>query len=270
MAQVSRFTVLGGSGFVGAHLIKHLKKTGHDVFAPSRAELNVLPADLGHVVYAIGLTGDFRQKQLETVDAHVNVLTSVLYKKTFSSFLYLSSARVYSGVDLQGPVTEDAALVVKPGLDAVYDLSKLLGESLCLMADNPTVRVARLSNVYGLGQSRHTFLQMLINEISEKGAVEIREAPDSAKDYVSVGDVAVALENIALHGRQRIYNVASGVRVTHQEIAERLAASSGAKITFAQNGTLRRFPEISVERLVHEFGWAPQSFLRSLNDLVRI
>ena len=225
---------------------------------------------MGHVVYAIGLTGDFRQKQLETVDAHVNVLASILYTKTFSSFLYLSSARVYSGVDLLGPVTEDVALGIKPGLDAVYDLSKLLGESLCLMVDNPTVRVARLSNVYGRGQSKHTFLQMLIDGIREKGSVEIREAPDSAKDYVFVGDVAAALEKIALHGLQRIYNVASGVRVTHQQIAERLVAASGARITFAENGALRRFPEISVERLVHEFGWAPQSFLRSLNDLVKI
>jgi len=265
---VSRFTVLGGSGFVGKYLIQYLKNNGHEVLAPSRAELNSLPHDLGHVVYAVGLTGDFRQKQVETIDAHVNVLASILYKNTFSSFLYLSSVRLYSGVDSPQPVTEEMALVVKPGLDAVYDLSKLLGESLCLMLDNPSVRVARLSNVYGHGQSKHTFLQMLLNEISEKGTVEIREAPQSAKDYVFVGDVVCALENIALYGQHRIYNVASGVRVMHKQIADYLASQGDAKITFAENGALRRFPEVSVERLVREFGWAPQSFLRSLNDLV--
>lgn len=264
---MTRFTVLGGTGFVGSNLVLHLRAQGYDVFAPSRTELSALPTDLGHVVYAIGLTGDFRQRQVQAVDAHVNVLANILYSKKFSSFLYLSSARVYSGVVSSAAVKEDVSLPMRPGLDAVYDLSKLLGESLCLTMNTPAVRVARLSNVYGRGQSKHTFLKMLLDEIRDKGSVEIRESPDSAKDYVFIGDVVSALENISLYGEQRIYNVASGVLVTHQEIASQLAVACNAKVTFSPNAVSRRFPELSVERLMHEFGWAPQSLLRWLNDL---
>ena len=270
MAAVTDFTILGGSGFIGTHLRKYLEGKGYKVFSPSRSEMNSLPHELGHVIYAVGLTGDFRQRLIETVDAHVNLLAKIIYDNKFSSFLYLSSARVYSGVISAGAVNEDVQIPVRPGPDAVYDLSKLLGESFCLMQDNPSVRVVRLSNVYGYGQSRHTFLQMLIDEINEKGGVEIREAPDSGKDYVSVNDVVVALEKIALHGLERTYNVASGELVTHEELSRVLARLSGAKITFADGGAVRRFPLISVERLVSEFGWAPQSILRGLDGFFRV
>ena len=270
VATVTDFTILGGSGFIGTSLGKYLKAKGHSVFSPSRSEMNSLPHELGHVIYAVGLTGDFRQRLIETVDAHVNVLAKIISDNKFSSFLYLSSTRVYSGVISDGAVNEDAPIPVRPGTDAVYDLSKLLGESFCLMQDNHSVRVARLSNVYGCGQSKHTFLQMLIDEINEKGEVEIREAPVSGKDYVSVDDVLCALENIALHGQERIYNIASGELVTHEELSKMLARLSGAKITFAEGGVVRRFPLISVESLVNEFGWAPQSVLRGLDVFFRI
>lgn len=264
---VKRFTVLGGGGFIGSNLSCHLEALGYSVHCPGRDEIESLPEDLGHVIYAIGLTGDFRARPLDTIDAHVNVLKALLFNKTYDSFLYLSSTRIYSGVCASEQASEDLEIPIRPGLDAIYDISKLLGESLCLMQKNPMVRVARLSNVYGRGQSCHTFLQMLIEE-SVKGHVEIHESCRSGKDYVAIEDVVSALEKIATQGQHRIYNVASGNLVTHEELAGQLSSLSGANVVFSANGVERRFPLVSTERLVQEFGWSPKNVLEDLVTLL--
>ena len=68
-----------------------------------------------------------------------------------------------------------------PTSDTVYDLSKLLGEALCPSQPQATVRVARLSNIVGSGQSEHTFLGALLSEVRRDGHVVVREAPLSSK-----------------------------------------------------------------------------------------
>lgn len=265
---MSLFTVFGASGFVGRNLCKYLVSAGHEVVCPARADLDKPLQGLGHVIYAIGLTGDFRQRPLDTIDAHVNVLSKILLSGEFSSFLYLSSTRLYANVDNNILAREDVIIPVVPGADSLYDLSKLLGESLCLGQNNECVRIARLSNVYGRGQSRHTFLQMLIDEALSDGSINIRESRESQKDYVSVEDVVRGIENIALHGKWRSYNVASGECITHGELADSLAKLTGAKVTFTDDGPLRRFPNIAITRLHEEFGWSPRSLLNDIKHIV--
>ena len=63
--------------------------------------------DLGHAVYCIGLTADFRRRPQATMDAHVGVLGEVLRHGRFDSFLYLSSARLYRNAKTGA---EDAAI----------------------------------------------------------------------------------------------------------------------------------------------------------------
>ena len=98
----------GASGFIGGALCSHLRTAGHDVQAPARDEIPT--GGLGHVVYAIGLTGDFRSRPLATVDAHVTALTERLRGADFDSWLYLSSTRVYRRTG-SGTAAEDSPLV---------------------------------------------------------------------------------------------------------------------------------------------------------------
>jgi nucleoside-diphosphate-sugar epimerase len=264
-----KFTILGGAGFIGSALARHLKAQGHDVETPPRDALNLRGKNLGHVIYAIGLTGDFRARLRETVEAHVTLLQKFLEESVFDSWLYLSSARVYGGLPGNVVATEYAPVSVLPGADAVYDLSKLLGESICLAKDRPAVRVARLSNVYGAGQSEHTFLGSIIRDLRQKGNVVIGESADSGKDYVSLDDVVSLLEKIALQGCARLYNVASGHIVTHGQLADAIHCC-GFKAEFAEDAPTRRFPPIDTARIAREFGWKPRSVLADLPSLVRL
>ena len=129
MAPV-KFTVLGGRGFIGRHLVGRLQAAGHEVTVPPRDALPDPDTCMGHVVYAIGLTGDFRTRPYDTIDSHVITLARWLQMGRFLSWLYLSSTRVYGAA---ADTREEAHLSVLPGPDGLYDLSKLLGEALNLV-----------------------------------------------------------------------------------------------------------------------------------------
>lgn len=261
-----RFTILGASGFIGSRLVAHLSASGIEVFAPRRDDPDLWRRDLGHVIYCIGRTADFRGHPLETTEAHVCVLRRVLESARFESLLYLSSTRVYQGA---AEAREDAPLTIDPGSpDALYNASKMMGESLCLSAERPGTRVARLSNVYGPDLESRNFLSAVVREALAAGEVVVREAPTSAKDYVAVEDVVPALVRVAREGSERIYNVASGRNVTHGELLDELRRLTGCRVAFAADAPERVFPIVPIERMRAEFGFAPDHVMDRLDALV--
>jgi hypothetical protein len=123
------FTVLGASGFLGSHLVRWLQSQALPYQALARQESGVGPP-LGHAIYCIGVTADFRRRPYETVRAHVCDLARLLEHGTFDSLLYLSSTGIYAGTP-RGH--EDAVLQVNPTQpDDLCNISKAMGEALCL------------------------------------------------------------------------------------------------------------------------------------------
>ncbi len=263
-----RWTVFGGQGFIGRHLATHLAAVGHEVVVPERSAEFTPDTDLGHVIYCIGLTADFRQRPLETIDAHVHTLVRLMRAARFQSWLYLSSTRVYGGLGASGVGSERTPLPVLPSADSLYDLSKLLGEAFCLGRDDPAVRVARLANVFGPGQGTTSFLGSVIESVRRTGAVTIREDALSSKDYVAVDDVVRLIAAISLRGRERLYNVASGAATTHGTLASALGRLTGATITFQPGAARRVFPMIDNERVRQEFGFEPRRLIDELAELL--
>jgi nucleoside-diphosphate-sugar epimerase len=270
------FTVLGATGFIGRHLAERWRGEGRAVFAPARGDRQLYSRPLGHVVYAIGITADFRTRPFETMEAHVSVLADILRRTGFDSFTYLSSTRVYAGA----PATaETAALRVSPSdPNDLYNLSKLAGEALCLAQPDERIRVARLSNVYGRDMDdgpspSRNFLAAVIREAALDGEIRLRTAPASAKDYVAVEDVGRAVQRIALGGRERIYNVAAGRNVTHAAIADAVSRITGCRVTVAPGAPETVFPVIDTGRIAGLFTppeapWRPADLLEQLPRLL--
>jgi nucleoside-diphosphate-sugar epimerase len=256
-------TVLGASGFIGSHLVSHLARSGHAWCAPDR-DAPLAGRDLGHLIYCIGMTGDFRERPLETVEAHVARLLEVVRTASFDSFLYLSSARLY--LRHQGIAREEDPLLLDPAdPDDLYNLSKAAGEALILSL-GAKGRVVRLANVYGAGQ-KDTFLASLLADAKSSGVVRLRTALDSQRDYVSVEDTVDLLARIALGGRHRLYNIASGAQVSHARLAEGIAAATGCRILVEPGAPSLRFPPIDVARIRGEFGFVPRDLLEMLPAL---
>lgn len=251
---MTRFTVLGGSGFVGSHLAEYLNSRGYEVEVPTRQESGLLTYPLGHVMYCIGLTGDFRSRPFDTVEAHVEVLRRVLQHADFETLTYLSSTRVY----MDGPRTdEEAPLTVCPSDPSdLYNLSKLTGEALCHASGRQGVRVVRLSNVVGPGMDPQSgnFVASLMREAAA-GGILLRSHPDSAKDYIHVGDVIEWLPRLALEGRHQVYNLASGTQIPHRDWADWIAQRAGCDWSVHSNAQRHNLPAIDIRRLQAEFGF---------------
>lgn len=261
------FTIFGAKGFIGSNLVSYLRSRGHSVLAPEREEILGLKVNLGHVVYAIGMTGNFRSKPFETVEAHTNILSQLLRAYNFDSWLYLSSSRLY-GLSNRSCSEEDR-INVFPGKDGVYDISKLLGEALCLSMQRPTVRVARLSNVYGVGQSKHTFLGDIFKNLYLHEDVEIRESPISSKDYIDISDVVKMIEQIALRGKYNIYNIASGYNTKHIDIASMIQNTLNVKASFKPNSKDRVFSKINIQRIKDDFSFEPQDIKHNFPKVLK-
>ena len=253
-------TVLGASGFVGSHVVAYLQRAGLEFQAPARDE-SLAGRDLGHVLYCIGLTADFRERPWDAVDAHVCKLLDVVRHCTFDSILYLSSTRLYFRHG--GLAREDDLLSVQPSnFEDLYNLSKATGEAIVLSL-GAKGRVARPSNVYGPRQSQ-SFLTMVLDE-AVRGTVTFQSALDSTRDFVSVHDVAPLLVQIALRGKERIYNVGSGIPVTNEELGNAL----GCRVAVAPGAPTIRHPRLDTARIRTEFGFTPAHLLDDLPALLR-
>jgi nucleoside-diphosphate-sugar epimerase len=268
MAEM-KYTVLGSGGFIGQALVDRLLDSGHIVFAPGRKDLGVdlevlKDKDLGHLIYCIGLTADFRKRPFETIEAHVCLLNRLLRLGGFISLTYLSSTRLYAGSDATG---ENARLTVMPNsLDSLYNLSKMMGESACLNGSD-CARVVRLSNVYGVSQTSNNFLMAILNESATAGKVIFRTSSDSAKDYVSLSDVVRLLPAIAERGDFGIYNLAAGVNTSNREIADCLR-EQGVAVEFAPDAPLWDFPKIDITKISRQFDPPHRRLIEDLPDLL--
>jgi nucleoside-diphosphate-sugar epimerase len=259
------FTVLGSTGFIGTNLVASLREQGHEIFAPRIADLDIGRRDLGDVIYAIGVTADFRSRPFDTVEAHVCVLRRVLESASFDSFLYLSSTRVYA----HAATTDEAERVtVDPSdPDELYNISKLMGEALCLGMDRETVRVARLSNVYG-DVTGPNFISEVLREALGTRRIRLRSSLSSAKDYVAIRDVVGILPLIARGGKARLYNVAGGRNVSHGELLGALGRLVPVTVDVRDDAPTIVFPPVSIERVRAEFGFAPADIIAELPGLI--
>ena len=259
--------VFGAHGFIGGHLSRRLQEQGWDVLALSRGDERWRGRRLGHVFYCAGLTADFRTRPFETIDAHISFAAEVLRAADFDSFLYCSSTRVYAGCER---AVETARLSVDPADPGdLYNLSKLMGEAACLALPRPEVRVARLSNVFGDDPTSDNFLNSVLCAAVRDGRVVLQSDPGSSKDYVAVEDAAEAMVRIALHGAERLYNVAAGRNTSHGEILASLRAATGCRIETPAGETPQVFAAIAVERLKALGGWAPADVLDRLPALIK-
>jgi len=263
-------TILGASGFIGSRLVQRLGELGLACQAPRRTD-DLSAANLGDVIYCIGLTSDFRSRPFDTVNAHVCKLLEVLQTCKFDSLLYLSSTRIY-GTHLSPArtiATEEDVLQLAPmNPDHFYNISKAMAESL-LFASRKKVRVARLSNVYGNNFASNTFLSSIIREAIFTKNITLETAADSEKDYISINDAVDGLIKIAVSGRHDVYNVASGTNVSHGQLVKNIAELTGCEVHIPPEAPTVSFPRIDIQRMGEEFEFKPSSnVLDDLSELI--
>lgn len=245
---MSRFTVIGAGGFIGGRLAARLRAAGAEVHAPGRGELDLDGRDLGRVFFCAGLTGDFMVRPFETVDAHVTLIAQVLRRGRFERLVYLSSTRLYDSLGARGG-REDDVLEIDPALPRnVYDLSKALGENLCLARSEGRAAVARLSNVFAADPAASGFLSEILQRARREREIELAASPGGGRDYIHVDDALAGLLALETSEVKGVVNVATGQTLTNAALAEVLARN-GRRLTLTGTETPPAPPVCDTARL---------------------
>jgi nucleoside-diphosphate-sugar epimerase len=253
------FSVFGASGFVGSHLCSFIEAR-RDIVQRMPRDIGELSqnVNLGHVIYCIGLTANYRDRPFDTVQSHVSLLAHLLKNYKYESFLYLSSTRVYQdSIDAH----EWNDLTVNPNSKGdIYNISKILGESLCNNSKCEKVRIARLSNIFGRNMAPSNFLYDITQSVLFHGELKLQLSINSEKDYLSIQDAVSLLYKIATSGTEAIYNVASGRNTKVKEIIKILEKRKTFELYENENAVDVVFPEICTDRIVNEFSFKANSF----------
>jgi len=287
--------VLGGSGLLGAALVRELRRRGAPHAAPSRGDL-----DLGGIasiegrlramspsalVNASGFTdvaaaerpGNRAEVFLlnRDVPAELARVASVLAVP----FIHVSTDYVFDG-DLGRPYEETDA----PNPVQVYGESKLEGERLVQQAQAMGLRAAivRLSNVYG-GRADHPdrAVPALMQRALNGDVIDITGG-DHYFDFVHVDDVARALLDVCqlLHeGSEDIppMHLTTGIATSLSELAQ-LAVTVAGSASMVREVPARAFDVQGFcgdpGRAAQVLGWKPRISLREgiamvANDLRR-
>lgn len=262
MAVTMPCTVIGGAGFVGRRLAARLRAAGCEVSVPRRDDPELLSRDLGQVYYCAGLTADYAARPYDTVQAHVGLLADVLRAGRFSRLVYLSSTRLYDSAP-QMPADEAAPLTLAPANPrALYDLSKALGENLCLTLAPGRATVARLSCVFDWEDGAPGFLSGWLQRAAIQRELRLDTDAAVVRDYIHLDDVVTALVALAEAPDTGIFNVASGTNVSNGELAE-VFRRRGWQVALARATAPQLAPQCRVQRL-HALGVVP----RDARDIV--
>jgi nucleoside-diphosphate-sugar epimerase len=260
------FTILGASGFIGSHLVRQFRGRGHDIFAPARDE-PIFNRHLGHVIYCIGMTTDFSRYPLKTAEAHVCALVPVLRYAQFDKLVYLSSVRLYDGVETAA-ASETAELRFNTQNSRhLYGFSKALGEMLVLYGGRPGA-IMRLGSVFDDKLAEDDFLCRIVRSALASGTEALEASKGGARDYIYMHDVIDAVEAIALRGSESIYNVASGTLLSNDELANLIMSELNVKINLSEGESVRP-PLLDVSRLKREFGIIPRPPALVLRGILR-
>lgn len=265
-----RATIIGGQGFIGRHLAAHLQSEGWICQAPGRHDEYDRRRNHGYLFYCAGLTADYAHRPFETVEAHVTLLSKILQAGNFESLVYLSSTRLYDSQSA-AVATEDIDLSFNPRNPRhLYDLSKALGESLCLVTGHGRARIARLSCVYKDHTDEDGFLPGLLRQVIAGRApvLKIDSSPAFARDYVHLQDVLEALILIAREGTEPIYNVAAGENTSNAQLFAAIDKTCGCRIMPLRHDTPPALPRIGIEKMQNGFSWRPVSVLQKVTSII--
>ncbi len=224
------YTVIGARGFIGSRLAAALAADGSDVRTPARGA-DLTTSDLGRVIYCAGLTGDYRTRPFDTVEAHVSLLSRLLEAGRYERLVYLSSTRLYQ-TTRAAVGREDEPLRLDPNdIEQVYELSKALGENLAVNRSDGRGCAARLAYVFDWRPGAEGFLADWLAQARAGKSITVASTPEDGRDFIHVDDVTRALRAMADQPVNAIVNVAAGRTTTNAEIAAVFEAA-GWGVTF--------------------------------------
>jgi GDP-4-dehydro-6-deoxy-D-mannose reductase len=289
-----RALITGSNGFVGQHLIRHLRDSGDEVLGVDREydvtdEASVREVferfvpDTTYHLAALTHVGESWERANEFTRVNVvgthRVLDAAYDVAPSSTTIVISTSEVYGIVSEEDQPLRETFRVAPAN---PYSASKVEAENVVhdvVRRRGQRVVVARPFNHLGPGQSLSFVVPALVSRLldaRERGDREIAVGDLSTRrDFSDVRDVVRAYRLLAQYGLTgEAYNVASGRDVFLSDLAAQLIQRIAPEITMVVDPSLLRPVEIPVfrgsyEKLHDATGWSPQISLdQTLNDVI--
>jgi GDP-4-dehydro-6-deoxy-D-mannose reductase len=274
--------VSGGAGFVGRHLLEHLKAQALQPVAPAKEELDFCDRDAVRKLIAdIAPTAVFHlaafsspslswqrpaEAMLRNVEMTLNVLEGVRQEAPDATVVLIGSGQEYGDLD-ELPATEDMPL--RP--DNPYAVSKASGDMLGHQyAEGYGMRVVRMRpfNHAGPRQSEEYVISSIARQIAEAETDGREECvlrtgnPNSARDFTDVRDVVRAYV-FAASLERGAFNVCRGRATSVSELIEMATACAKVSVRHEVDLSLLRTNETAVVygspgRITDACGWLPE------------
>lgn len=289
---MAKCLVLGGDGFIGAHLVRRLLLDGHEVSIFSKndypansgarriygdflSKVDIDVAVRGHeyVFHFITLTNPAVSDLDPFIDIETNVgmtihlLESCVAHKV-KRVIFPSSGGAIYGDNVNDTLTEeDATFPVSPyaiGKQSIEGYLRFFYQKYNL--DYLTLRI---SNVYGIGQhtsgKKHGVISVFMDSMIKGQPLRVFGDGAMVRDYIYVDDLVLIVSSLAFRETQhKIYNVGSGVGVTVNEIIEQIEHLLGMKAGRIYMETPSTYVDkivLDCSRLTQEFGGFPKTSL---------
>jgi nucleoside-diphosphate-sugar epimerase len=294
----SNILVTGGTGFIGAHLVKKLADEAANVYVLNPAKVKTIRLDLAGVPKSVHIaTGDIcnrksvmnllkksrpqtvyhlagsgiraKEKDFSAI-ARVNVLGAVNLLDACAEYgvrrlVWMGSGFEYSK-NISKPIDENCS--IEPA--TWYGATKVASWQLARYFNRETMLglvTLRLFSAYGPMEHPSRFIPYVITTLIEGKSVEMTSG-EQQRDYLYVDDIVNAL---ILLGKKpgidgEVYNLGSGSSMPVKEIAimisDLLGARSKLKIGALQRQRKESNRMMANTAKIEKLGWKPRTDLR--------
>jgi 2'-hydroxyisoflavone reductase len=253
--------VLGGTGFIGPHLVRHAVARGHRVTIFTRGRHDAeLPSSVvrlqgdrnGQLGALVGKTWDAVVDDSATNPDWVRQSTELL-KSAAGAYLFTSSTGVFypylkRGVDESAPVLYEAADPKDPSL--AFGVSKAKCERQVESTFGKRGIVVRPTYIVGPGDTTDRFPYWPVR-LARGGEVLAPGRPDDPAQIIDVRDLAEFMVKLLEDKRSGVYNVAGPKQPLLAHDFYRAAASAiNARVTFVDVDNYAFLAEHKIEEAI--------------------
>jgi UDP-glucose 4-epimerase len=277
--------VIGGSGFIGSHVVDKLIDAGHDVtvfdiMTPHRPDVRHIVADILdigrttlalvgeydaiYLLAAVANVNDVFHIPIESMQTNVMAAANVLEaaRRTGGKRVILASTAWVYGMSDRPKVDEDTPLTID-SVNHVYTASKVSAEMLCHSYQKLyklDTTILRYGIPYGPRARMGTVLATFVNRAMKGQPIVIQGDGSAWRSFVYVEDLALgnvaALKDAA---KNRTYNLEGSEQTSIRQIADmvkKFFPKADIRYVEARAGDLA--PKlVSNKRAAAELGWKP-------------
>ena len=277
--------VIGGSGFIGSHVVDKLVDAGHDVtifdiMTPHRPDVRHIVADILdigrttlalvgeydaiYLLAAVANVNDVFHIPVESMQTNVMAVANVLEaaRRTGGKRVILASTTWVYGMSDRAEVDEDTPLTID-SVNHVYTASKVSAEMLCTAYQKLyklDASILRYGIPYGPRARMGTVLATFVNRAMNGQPIVIQGDGSAWRSFVYVEDLA--LGNVAAlkaEAKNRTYNLEGSERTSVRQIADKVKKffpKADIRYVDARAGDLAP-KTVSNRRAAAELGWKP-------------